>query len=88
MHAQTDTKDDIRPEISRGQNLVITDDYVSYATTRDHHWNIPNAESRRLDQLFKAQYAKTNEMLRTFLEFEPQEQNFSKTTNPRPHHHE
>lgn len=70
MHAQSDMQDDIRFETSHRQNLVIADDYVSYTTTRDKHWNITEAESQRLDQQLKKQYAKTNDMLRTFLKFD------------------
>ena len=73
-------------DIEQRQNLLLADDYVSYTTTRDRHWNITEEESRRLHQQLQAQYAKTDGMLRAFLASGPPQQNLSKTIKPRFHH--
>ena len=57
-----------RLDIGRRQNLLLADDYVSYTTARNLHWNISEAESCRLHQQFKAQHEKAHEVLRALVE--------------------
>lgn len=48
--------DEARLEVGQMLNLILADEFVLYATTRDYHWNVTGAGFLGLHQQFEAQY--------------------------------
>lgn len=48
--------DATRLEVGQMLNLLLADETVLYATTRDYHWNVTGPEFRSLHQQFEEQY--------------------------------
>jgi len=48
--------DEARLEVGQMLNLLLADEYVLYATTRDYHWNVTGPEFLSLHQQFEAHY--------------------------------
>ena len=55
MMIHTGISDEARLEIGQVLNLLLADEYVLYATTRDYHWNVTGPEFLALHQQFEAQ---------------------------------
>lgn len=47
--------DEVRLEIGQMLNLVLADEYVIYATTRDYHWNVTGPDFFSLHRQFAEQ---------------------------------
>jgi len=56
MKTNIGISDETRLEVGQLLNLVLADEYVLYATTRDYHWNVTGPEFRSLHLQFEAQY--------------------------------
>lgn len=56
MKTNIGLNDEARLEIGRMLNLLLADEYVLYATTRDYHWNVTGPEFRSLHLQFEEQY--------------------------------
>jgi starvation-inducible DNA-binding protein len=48
--------DEARLEVGQMLNLLLADESVLYATTRDYHWNVTGPDFRSLHLEFEAQY--------------------------------
>jgi starvation-inducible DNA-binding protein len=48
--------DEARLEVGQILNLLLADESVLYATTRDYHWNVTGPKFRSLHLEFEAQY--------------------------------
>jgi len=48
--------DEARLEVGQILNLLLADEYVLYATTRDYHWNVTGPEFYHLHKQFESQY--------------------------------
>ncbi len=48
--------DEARLEVGQMLNLILADEYVLYATTRDYHWNVTGPEFHGLHKEFEEQY--------------------------------
>jgi len=55
--------DETRLEVGQILNLILADEYVLYATTRDYHWNVTGPEFRSLHLMFEAQYDEVAEWI-------------------------
>jgi starvation-inducible DNA-binding protein len=56
MKTNIGLNDEARLEIGQMLNLILADEYVLYATTRDYHWNVTGPEFLSLHKQFEAQY--------------------------------
>lgn len=56
MKTNIGINDEARLEIGQMLNLILADEYVLYATTRDYHWNVTGPEFRSLHLQFEEQY--------------------------------
>ena len=56
MKTNIGINDEARLEVGQMLNLILADEYVLYATTRDYHWNVTGPEFRSLHQQFEEQY--------------------------------
>lgn len=56
MKTNIGLNDEARLEVGQILNLILADEYVLYATTRDYHWNVTGPEFRSLHQQFEEQY--------------------------------
>ena len=56
MKTNIGLNDEARLEVGQMLNLILADEYVLYATTRDYHWNVTGPEFRSLHQQFEEQY--------------------------------
>ncbi len=56
MKTNIGLNDETRLEVGQILNLLLADEYVLYATTRDYHWNVTGPEFRSLHLQFEAQY--------------------------------
>jgi len=56
MKTNIGLNDEARMEIGQMLNLLLADESVLYATTRDYHWNVTGPEFLSLHQQFEAQY--------------------------------
>lgn len=56
MKANTGLNDETRLEVGQLLNLLLADEYVLYATTRDYHWNVTGPEFRSLHLQFEEQF--------------------------------
>jgi starvation-inducible DNA-binding protein len=48
--------DDARLEVGQMLNLLLADETMLYATTRDYHWNVTGPHFLSLHQLFESHY--------------------------------
>jgi starvation-inducible DNA-binding protein len=55
--------DEARLEIGQMLNLLLADETLLYATTRDYHWNVTGAHFLSLHQQFEAQYGELAESI-------------------------
>jgi len=56
MKANIGLNDEARLEVGEILNLLLADEYVLYATTRDYHWNVTGPEFHSLHKQFEGQY--------------------------------
>jgi starvation-inducible DNA-binding protein len=56
MKANIGLNDEARLEIGQMLNLLLADESVLYATTRDYHWNVTGPEFRSLHLQFEEHY--------------------------------
>ena len=56
MKTNIGLNEEARLEVGQMLNLILADEYVLYATTRDYHWNVTGPEFRSLHQQFEEQY--------------------------------
>ncbi len=55
MTIHTGLNDEARLEVGQILNLLLADEYVLYATTRDYHWNVTGPEFLALHHQFETQ---------------------------------
>lgn len=63
MKANIELNDEVRLEVGQLLNLLLADEYVLYATTRDYHWNVTGPEFRSLHLQFEAQFGELAEWI-------------------------
>ena len=63
MKTNIGINDEARLEVGQMLNLLLADEYVLYATTRDYHWNVTGPEFRSLHQQFEEQYGMIGEWI-------------------------
>jgi len=56
MKTNIGLNDDARLEVGQMLNLLLADESVLYATTRDYHWNVTGPDFRSLHLEFETQY--------------------------------
>ena len=56
MKTNIGLNDEARLEVGSLLNLLLADEFVLYATTRDYHWNVTGPGFRSLHQQFEEQY--------------------------------
>lgn len=56
MKTNIGLNDEARLEVGQMLNLLLADESVLYATTRDYHWNVTGPDFRSLHLEFEAQY--------------------------------
>lgn len=56
MKTNIGLNDESRLEVGQMLNLILADESVLYATTRDYHWNVTGPEFRSLHRQFEEQY--------------------------------
>ncbi len=56
MKSNIGLTDEARLEVGQILNLLLADESVLYATTRDYHWNVTGLEFDSLHRQFEAQY--------------------------------
>jgi starvation-inducible DNA-binding protein len=56
MKTNIGLNDETRLEVGAMLNLLLADESVLYATTRDYHWNVTGPEFRSLHLQFEEQY--------------------------------
>jgi starvation-inducible DNA-binding protein len=56
LKANIGLNDETRLEVGQILNLLLADEYVLYATTRDYHWNVTGPEFSALHQQFEQHY--------------------------------
>jgi starvation-inducible DNA-binding protein len=56
MKTNIGLNDETRMEVGQMLNLLLADEYVLYATTRDYHWNVTGPDFRSLHLEFESQY--------------------------------
>lgn len=56
MKTNIGLNDETRLEVGQMLNLLLADESVLYATTRDYHWNVTGPEFRSLHLQFEEQY--------------------------------
>lgn len=57
MKTNIGLNEEARLEVGKMLNLLLSDEYVLYVTTRDYHWNVTGLEFHSLNTQFEAQYA-------------------------------
>ena len=55
MKTNIGINDEARLEVGQMLNLILADESVLYATTRDYHWNVTGPEFRSLHPQFEEQ---------------------------------
>ena len=55
--------DEARLEVGQILNVLLADESVIYATTRDYHWNVTGPEFRSLHLEFETQYSQLAEWI-------------------------
>jgi len=56
MRTNLGLNDEVRLEVGQMLNLLLADESVLYATTRDYHWNVTGPEFRSLHLQFEEHY--------------------------------
>jgi len=56
MKTNIGLNDETRLEVGQMLNLLLADESVLYATTRDYHWNVTGPDFRSLHREFEEQY--------------------------------
>jgi starvation-inducible DNA-binding protein len=56
MKTNIELTDEARLEVGQMLNLLLADESVLYATTRDYHWNVTGPDFRSLHREFEEQY--------------------------------
>ncbi len=56
MKTNIGLNDETRFEVGQILNLLLADEYVLYATTRDYHWNVTGPAFTSLHQQFETHY--------------------------------
>lgn len=56
MKTNIGLSDDARLEVGQILNMLLADESVLYATTRDYHWNVTGPDFRSLHLEFETQY--------------------------------
>jgi starvation-inducible DNA-binding protein len=56
MKTNIGLSDEARLEVGQTLNLILADEFVLYATTRDYHWNVTGPEFRSLHLQFEEHY--------------------------------
>jgi starvation-inducible DNA-binding protein len=56
MKTNIGIKEEARFEVGQMLNLLLADEYVLYATTRDYHWNVTGPEFPSLHTQFEIQF--------------------------------
>jgi starvation-inducible DNA-binding protein len=56
MKTNIGLNDEARLEVGQMLNLILADEFVLYASTRDYHWNVTGAGFLGLHQQFEDQY--------------------------------
>ncbi len=56
MKTNIGLNDEVRLEVGQMLNLLLADEYVLYATTRDYHWNVTGPEFSSLHLQFEMQF--------------------------------
>jgi starvation-inducible DNA-binding protein len=56
MKTNIGLNEEARLEVGQILNLLLADEYVLYATTRDYHWNVTGPEFPSLHEQFEKQY--------------------------------
>jgi len=56
MKTNIGLNDETRLEVGQILNLLLADEFVLYATTRDYHWNVTGPSFRSLHQEFQEQF--------------------------------
>ncbi len=59
MKTNIGLNDETRLEVGQILNLILADEYVLYATTRDYHWNVTGPDFRSLHLQFEEQFEMT-----------------------------
>jgi len=63
MKANIGLDDNARLEVGQMLNLLLADEYVLYATTRDYHWNVTGPEFQSLHKQFETQFGEVAEWI-------------------------
>lgn len=63
MKTNIGLNDEARLEVGQILNLILADEYVLYATTRDYHWNVTGPAFRSLHQQFEEEYTQLAEWI-------------------------
>ena len=63
MKSNIGLNDETRLEVGQMLNLLLADEYVLYATTRDYHWNVTGPGFRSLHLQFEEQYGQIAEWI-------------------------
>ena len=63
MKTMIGLNDKARLEVGQMLNLLLADESVLYATTRDYHWNVTGPEFLSLHQQFEAHYTQVAEWI-------------------------
>jgi starvation-inducible DNA-binding protein len=63
MKTNIGLNDEARLEVGQILNLILADESVLYATTRDYHWNVTGPEFQSLHLQFESQYEQLAEWI-------------------------
>ena len=63
MKTNIGLNDETRLEVGQILNLLLADECVLYATTRDYHWNVTGPEFRSLHVEFETQYGQVEKWI-------------------------
>jgi starvation-inducible DNA-binding protein len=63
MKTNIGLNDETRLQVGEILSLLLADEYVLYATTRDYHWNVTGPEFRSLHLQFEEQYGQIAQWL-------------------------
>jgi len=63
MKTNIGLSDEARLEVGQMLNLILADEYVLYATTRDYHWNVTGPGFVGLHEQFETQYVQLAEWI-------------------------
>lgn len=63
MKPNIDLSDEQREGVAKILNLLLSDEYLLYAKTRNYHWNVVGPQFNDLHKFFEEQYAEHNEIV-------------------------